>query len=89
MYGKIQVSGLTEFSPFICTSAIWGQILADLVMMTSCIPTPHPHPSGSSALTLGMAASAGSQTCSLLGVLIPIWRPQIIDGYDISCPPVW
>ena len=27
MYGKMQVSELTEFSPFICISATWGQIL--------------------------------------------------------------
>ena len=27
MYGKIQASGLTEFFPFISTSATWGQIL--------------------------------------------------------------
>ena len=25
MYGKTQESGLTEISPFICISAIWGQ----------------------------------------------------------------
>ena len=26
MYGKMQASGLAEFIPFTCTSAIWGQI---------------------------------------------------------------
>ena len=25
MYGKMQVSGLTEIIPFICISAVWGQ----------------------------------------------------------------
>ena len=25
MHGKVQASGLTEFLPFICTSAVWGQ----------------------------------------------------------------
>ena len=25
MHGKMQASGLTEFLPFICTSAVWGQ----------------------------------------------------------------
>ena len=27
MYGKMQESGLTEITPWICTSAIWGQSL--------------------------------------------------------------
>ena len=27
MYGRMQASGLTEFTPSTCTSAVWGQIL--------------------------------------------------------------
>ena len=46
MYGKIQAPGLTESIPFICTSALWGQILFPCSregwqtwkMAASCIP---------------------------------------------------
>ena len=69
----MQASGLTDFTAFICTSAIWGQSCF-LVHFASCIPqllSNHPtgwqHPLGQS-----------------LGALIHIWRPEIIDGYDIS-----
>ena len=43
MYGKMQDSGFTEFIPFICTSAIWGQSCF-LVDLASCIP-PAPQQS--------------------------------------------
>ena len=52
MYEKMQASGLTEFIPFICISAIWGQIL---FLFSPCLlhsPTP-------STITLG----AGSICC--------------------------
>ena len=54
MYGKMQTSGLHEFIPFICTSAIWGQICFP-VHRASCIPLV-PQQSLS-----GVAASPGSQ----------------------------
>ena len=43
MYGKMQASGLTEFIPSICTSAIWGRpcflvLLKDWQIAASCIP---------------------------------------------------
>ena len=37
MYGKMQASGLTEFIPFLFTSAIYGQSCF-LVQLASCIP---------------------------------------------------
>ena len=60
MYGKMQASGLTEFIPFTCTSALWGQILVHLKeegqmwqMAASCIPHPSSPPSpSSSAITV-------------------------------------
>ena len=54
MYGKMQVSGLTEFIPLIYTSAIWGHSCF-LIHLASCIP-PAPQLS-----PWGVAASAGSQ----------------------------
>ena len=54
MYEKMQASGLTEFIPFICISAIWGQPCF-LVHLASCIP-PAPQLS-----PCGVAASAASQ----------------------------
>ena len=54
MYGKMQASGLTEFIPFLRTSAIWDQSCF-LVHFASCIlAAPQQSP-------LGMSASAGSQ----------------------------
>ena len=40
---KMQASGLTEFIPFICVSAIWGQPCF-LAHLASCIP-PAPQQS--------------------------------------------
>ena len=54
MYGKKQVSGLTEFIPSMYTSAIWGQPCF-FVHLASCI-VPAPQQS-----TQRVAASAGSQ----------------------------
>ena len=57
MYEKMQASGLTEFIPFICISAIWGQSCF-LVHIAACIPpAPQPSPSGGGGV---VAASAGS-----------------------------
>ena len=49
MYGKMQASGLTEFIPFICTSAVWGQILFPVTARGDrcgawLLLAPHPHP---------------------------------------------
>ena len=74
MYGKTKASGLTEFSPFIFTSAIWGHSCF-LVHLASCIP---PAPQQSS---WRVAASDGSQ---FWGALIHIWKPEITDSCDIS-----
>ena len=49
----MQASGLTDFTPFIRTSAVWGQSYF-LVHLASCIP-PAPQQS-----PCGVAASAGS-----------------------------
>ena len=76
MYGEMQASGLTEFIPFKCTSAVWGHPCS-LVHLASCIP-PAPQQS-----PLGVAVSA------LSGALIHIWRPEIADGCDISCLLIW
>ena len=43
IYEKMQASGLTEFIPFICVSAIWGQPCF-LAHLASCIP-PAPQQS--------------------------------------------
>ena len=56
MYGKMQASGLTVFTYFLCTSAIWGQSCF-LVHLASGIP---PVPQQSSWRGVG-AASAGLQ----------------------------
>ena len=54
MYGKMEASGLTEFIPFLRTSALWDQSCF-LVHFVSCIlAAPQQSP-------LGVAASAGSQ----------------------------
>ena len=84
MYGKMQASGLTGFNFSICSSAIWGQPcfpahLKGWQVAASCFP-PAPQPS-----PWGVAASPGS----VLGALIHIWRPEIIDGCDISHLLIW
>ena len=61
-FEKMQASGLTECIPFICTSAIWGQILfpcsllglADGCFLHSPPPAPQQSPRG-------VMTSAGSQ----------------------------
>ena len=55
----MQASGLTEFIPFICTSATWGQscFLDHLKEWHIC----YLHSPSSSAITMGVAASTGSQ----------------------------
>ena len=80
MYAKMQASGLTEFNSFICIPSIWGQScflvhLKEWQMAASCIPPAPPQS------PWGVGASPGS----VLGALIHNWRPEIIDGWDISC----
>ena len=75
----MHTSGLTEFIPFICTSAICGQSLF-LVHLFSCIP------SSFSAVTTG---SGNIPWIQVLGALIHIWRPEITDGCDIFCLLIW
>ena len=72
---------ISEFIPFICTSAIWGQIpfpcsLKEWQVATSCLP-PAPQ----------QTPWRGGSLCwiTVLGAHIHIWRPEIPDGYDISC----
>ena len=54
MFRKLQASGLTEFIPFLCTSAIWSQSCF-LVHLASCISQLLSNHRG------GVAASAGLQ----------------------------
>jgi len=44
VYAKMQASGLTEFTPFICTSAVWGQslLLAQLASRIPPVPLQSP-----------------------------------------------
>ena len=51
---KTQASGLTDFLPFICFSAVWGQSCF-LVHLASCISPAPQH------LPWGVAASSGLQ----------------------------
>ena len=73
----MQASGLTEFIPFICTLAIWGQILFCFIFYFShllCHPTPPP------ALWQSPWGwwHAGSQAlCSLSKALIHFWKLEI------------
>ena len=69
MYGKTQASGLTEFIPIKCTSALWGQS-GFIVHLASCIPQA---PLWSLS---GVAASTGWE---------PLFTSEITDGCDISC----
>ena len=71
MYGKMQVSGLTEFIPFICTSAIWGQILF------VCLFFNFSHPPGLFSIHCrggDCRRSAGSQASC------PFWEPSVTFG---------
>ena len=97
----MQASGLTEFLPFICTSAIWGQILFLVYILHSLFTLRSGRcgawlllafPQAHEQSLCGMAASAGSglqALCSFLGALIHVWSPEITDGCDISCPQIW
>ena len=60
---------------FLCTSAVWGWPCF-LVHLASCIP------SSSSAMTLG---GGSILWITVWGALIHTWRPEIADGWDISC----
>ena len=80
----MQASGLTGFNPSICSSAIWGQPcflvhLKGWQMAASCFPQLLSNHHG------GVAASPGS----VLGAHIHNWRPEILDGCDISCLLIW
>ena len=89
----MQASGFTEFTPFICTSAIWGQILFLVYILSSfrsgrCVVGDclllSPLPRSSSAITVG-----GSGRCCITGIdcvwgaLIHVQRPEVADGCDI------
>ena len=77
MYGKMQASGLTEFISFICTSAIWGQILLlvhlkEWLMAASFIsPSPQQSPWG------GWRPLLDHGHCvPFWGALIHLWMPE-------------
>ena len=57
MSGKKQASVLTEFIPFICTSAIWGQSCF-LIHLASCT-LPAPQQLGLGEAWGGAATSTG------------------------------
>ena len=84
MYGKMQTSGLTEFIPFVCTSAVWGQscFIRSWQIATSCIPW---------LLSSHYWWWVGGSIwwTAVLGALIHIWRPEITDGCDLSCLLIW
>ena len=88
MSGKKQASVLTEFIPFICTSAIWGQSCF-LIHLASCT-LPAPQQLGLGGAWGGAATSTGSHGSQLvLGALIHIRRPEIAGGCDLSCLLIW
>ena len=89
----MQASGFTEFTPFICTTAIWGQILFLVYILSSfrsgrCVVGDcfllSPLPMSSSAITVG-----GSGRCCITGIdcvwgaLIHVQKPEVADGCDI------
>ena len=83
----MQASGVTEFIPFICTSATSGQScflvhLKEWQMAISCIPL---------ALQQSLWTVGGDSILCImvLGALIHIWKPEIADGCDISCLLIW
>ena len=88
MYEKKQASVLTEFVPFICTSAIWGQSCF-IIHLASCI-LPAPQQLGWGDRGGGPTTSTGSHRSQLvLGALIHLWRREIADGCFISCLLIW
>ena len=76
MYGKMQASCLTEFTPFLCTLAIG-------IILFPCSPCFLHSPSSP---TLG---GDSIPWVPVLVALIHIWRPGITDGCDISCLLIW
>ena len=85
MYGKMQASELTEFILFICSSALWCQILfphSTLGVAVGCFL----HSLSSSAISVG---AGGICWITVLRALIHIWRTEIADGCDISCLLIW
>ena len=80
----MHASGLTEFIPSICTSAIWGQscFLDHLKEWRIC----YLHSPSSSAITM---RGGSIHWIPVLGALIHIWRPEITDGSDIFCLFIW
>ena len=85
----MQASGLIEFIPFIRTSAIWSQILFlfcvfffFLISHISLLPL-NTH--------LFSSHCGGGRICwvTVWGALIPVWRPEVADGCDISCLVIW
>ena len=70
----MQASGLTEFISFICTSAIWGQILflvylREWQMAAACIsPAPQQSPCGAGGL------------CWISGIILRFGEPSFTFG---------
>ena len=83
----MQASGVTEFIPFICTSAIFGQPcflvhLKEWQMAISCIPLAPQQ-------SLWRVRGNSIHCVTVLGAVIHIWRPEIADGCDISWLLIW
>jgi len=83
----MQASGVTEFIPFICTSAISGQPcflvhLKEWQMAISCIPLAPQQ-------SLWRVRGNSIHCVTVLGAVIHIWRPEIADGCDISWLWIW
>ena len=72
----MRASGLAEFIPFSCTSAIWSGPVSLLTFL-------HP-PAPQQSL---WAVAAYSE--SVFGALIHIWRPEIADSWDMFCLLIW
>ena len=85
MYGKMQASRLTEFIPFIFTSAIWGQTCF-LVPLQGWQITALAFPQ---ALSSHSGVGGTISWITVWGALVHIWRPEIADGCDISCLWIW
>ena len=73
MYWKRQASGLTEFTPFMCTSAIWGQSCF-LVHLVSCIPPAPLNHHGRGGVSIHWIA--------VWAAFNHIWRPGNTNGCD-------
>ena len=95
VYGKMQTSGLSEFIPFIGTSAARGQICFQMLyILNSFFTTRGGRCDGWLLLAshlftppaIAMVGGGGICWMTVLGAFIHIRRPEIADGCDISCP---